>query len=63
MADIEYVANNQAHEIQPRNDVGKARAELLAALSEFDTTAGKLPVTRLANAIEDVISARLAAMR
>jgi hypothetical protein len=63
MTSTVYATNEQVRENQPLNNVKEARAELLAALSEFDTTAGKVPVTRLANAIEDLITARLAAMR
>ena len=63
MASTLYATNEQALENPALNNVKEARAELLAALTEFDARAGKVPVTRLANAIEDVITARLAASR
>lgn len=37
-----------------------ARQELVAAVAEFDQTAGPKPSIRLVNAIEDMIDARVA---
>lgn len=39
-----------------------ARQELREAIANFDRMAGAVPVTRLANAIEDMIDARVAAL-